>query len=116
MSSPPQHFLTGDGGFLQALLNGYGGLRVTFEGLKMLRPTLPESVGELRLRRIAWRGGHLTVAVGPTAQTVALLDGPPLCLTDASGGNSHPLAPGGAAAQLDIATFAYPALLAACAK
>jgi len=109
------HFLTGDGGFLQALLNGWGGLRVTAEGLKLLRPFVPDSVGQLRLRRVAWRGGHLTFTVAAALQTVALLDGPPLCLTDARGGASAPLAPGGPALQLDVATFAYPALLAACA-
>ena len=100
---------------MQALLNGWGGLRITVGGLKLLQPHLPESVGQLRLRRIAWRGGHLTITVGADAQTVALLDGPPLCLTDANGENSQPLAPGGPAAQLDVATYAYPALLAACA-
>lgn len=109
------HFLTGDGGFLQALLYGFGGLRVTASGLKLLRPFLPESVGTLRLRRIAWRGGHLTISVGAAAQTVALLDGPALCLTDAGGGNSQALAPGGAAVELDVGSFAYPGLLAACA-
>jgi hypothetical protein len=109
------HFLTGDGGYLQALLNGWGGLRVTAGGLKLLRPVLPESVGQLRLRRIAWRGGHLTVTVGAETQALALLDGPPLCLTDANGENSEPLAPGGPAAQLDIRSFAYPGLLASCA-
>ncbi len=86
----------------------------TVGGLKMLRPFLPYSVGQLRLRRIAWRGGHLTITVGAATQTVALLDGPPLCLTDANGGSSQSLTPGGPAVQLDIASFSYPALLAAC--
>ena len=112
-----QHFLTGDGGFLQALMNGWGGLRITEGGLRMLRPYLPESVGQLRLRRFAWRGGHLTITVGTALQTVALLDAPigSLCLTDANGASSQTLTPNGPPAQLDINSFAYPALLAPCA-
>ena len=108
------HFLTGDGGYLQALVNGWGGLRVTAGGLKLLRPYLPESVGHLRLRRIAWRSGHLDISVLPAQQTVTLLDGTPLCLTDASGANSQKLTPGGPAVALPYADFLYPALLAAC--
>ena len=105
------HFLTGDGGFLQALLNGWGGLRVTGGGLKLRRPALPEGVGTLSLRRIASRGGHLDVAVAADATTVALLDGAPRCLTDAAGARAATLVAGGAAARLDAAAFAYPGLI-----
>lgn len=106
--------MTGDGGFLQALINGWGGLRITEGGLKLLRPHLPESVGLLRLRKIAWRSGHLTITTGAELQTVALVDGPQLCLIDANGANRQVLTPGGPLSQLDIASYAYPALLSAC--
>lgn len=43
------HFLTGDGGFLQAVLNGYGGIRITEYGLKM-NPQLPINVTKLTFR------------------------------------------------------------------
>ena len=105
------HFVTGDGGFLQALLNGFGGLRVTGGGLKLRRPVLPEGVGTLRLRRIASRGGHLDVAVAADATTVALLDGAPRCLTDAAGARVATLAAGGAAVRLDASGFAYPGVV-----
>ena len=115
------HFLTGDGGFLQALMNGYGGVRVTAAGLKLRRPYLPDSVGELRLRGLAWRGGHVTLAVaaargggdgggaGALEQTVSVLDGPSRCLVSAAG-DRQTLSAGGAAAVLPPA-YAYPALL-----
>jgi len=107
------HFLTGDGGYLQALLNGWGGLRITDAGLRLLQPYLPASVGLLRLRRLAWRAGHLTFTVGVAAQTVELLDGPQLCIVDAQGG-SQTLTPGGPPVQLLYAAFAYPAMISAC--
>jgi trehalose/maltose hydrolase-like predicted phosphorylase len=118
------HFLTGDGGFLQALMNGFGGLRVTAAGLALRKPYLPDSVGELRLRNLAWRGGHVTVTIaaaqggsgggggggGAAAQAVGVVNGPPLCLIDAAGQRQQTLASGGAAFELP-AGFAYPGLL-----
>lgn len=107
------HFTTGDGGALQALLNGFGGLRITAAGLKLLQPHLPDAVGRLTLRGLSWRDGHITVIVGASAQTIALLDGGDVCLADAAGGSQR-LTAGGAPATLAYTTYAYPALLAAC--
>lgn len=110
------HFVTGDGGHLNALLYGWGGLRVADAGLRLLPPALPEAVGELTLRRLAWRGAHVTFVVRPATHAVAVLDAPAgacLMLVDAAGGRAA-LAVGGPALVLDRATYAYPALLTEC--
>lgn len=109
------HFVTGDGGFLQALVYGYQGLRIEEEGLRLLPPTLPERVGSLVLRNVAWRGCILTLTVAPVAQTlVAASCASPstkrLCLVDAVGGQQDLLV-GGSALNLTRASFAYPGLL-----
>ena len=50
------HFVTGDGGLLQALMNGYLGIRETDAGLLLRRPALPAGVGALRARGVRWAG------------------------------------------------------------
>jgi hypothetical protein len=106
-------FLTGDGGFLQALLNGYGGLRLFDERtLKLLRPHLPDDVGALRLRRVAWHGRALnyTVALaaggggggGALTASLAVDAGGPLAATQ-GGGACAELVPGGATLSVDAA-------------
>jgi trehalose/maltose hydrolase-like predicted phosphorylase len=110
------HFLTGDGGFLQALLNGYGGLRLEGAGLRLLAPALPGSVGELTLRAVKWRQSTLTLSVTVSQQTLQLLPGGPeaqLCLADAKGAQQV-LQLGGPPLALDRASFAYPGLLTRC--
>ena len=106
------HFLTGDGGFLQALINGYGGLRIVIDGLRLLQPALPDSVGTLTLRHIAWRGGKFTVMITQDMQILSAIEGPrtTLCLIDAMGERT-PLNVGGAPLSLPRSTYDYPALL-----
>ena len=109
------HFVTGDGGFLQALVYGYGGLRVEEEGLRLLPPTLPERVGSLVLRNVVWRGCILSLIVAPATQTLvatscASSSATMLCLVDALGGQQG-LVVGGLALNLTRASFAYPGLL-----
>ena len=82
-------------------------------GLKLLPPHLPDAVGPLTLRGLAWREGHITVVVSDTAETVALLDGPDACIVDAAGASLR-LVAGGPAAVLAYASYAYPALLTTC--
>ena len=122
LSPPPPLFpppsaraaqLTGDGGYLQALINGYGGLRVEGAGLRLLAPALPGSVGELTLRAVRWRGCALTLRVTAGQQTLQLLPGgarATLCLADARGA-VQALQAGGQPLALDRASFAYPGLL-----
>jgi hypothetical protein len=57
-------FLTGDGGFLQAIVNGYSGLRILDDTtLKILRPHLPDDIGILHLRRFAWHNRDLNLTI-----------------------------------------------------
>lgn len=109
------HFLTGDGGYLQALINGFGALRVTLDGLRLLPPSLPDSVGTLSFRNVAWRQCQLTVNVTATAEVIqvsacAAQLGTSLCIRDADGGETAVIV-GGAAATLSRTGFAYPGLL-----
>ncbi len=51
------NFLTGAGGFLQQVIFGYTGLRITDDGLKGLyKPVLPEGVTQLELKNFKYRG------------------------------------------------------------
>lgn len=121
------HFLTGDGGYLQALLNGYGGLRIVQGELKMLQPTLPESVGALTLRAISWHGCVMTVRVDGECETVSVAScaggaggGQPvkaapttgLCLADATGAFKNTVVVAGAPVCAPLnGSFAFPGRL-----
>jgi hypothetical protein len=94
----------------QAFLNGWGGLRVTATGLKLLPPALPGSVGSLSLASLSWRLSTLTLTVTPGAASVAVLTGPSLCLFDALG-HAQLIAAGGDPLTIVNATFAWPGLL-----
>lgn len=58
------NFLTGVGGALQALLFGFGGLRL-HDGVLAVDPLLPRAWTALRFSRIAWRGRSLSLAILP---------------------------------------------------
>ncbi|CAA9299182.1 MAG: Kojibiose phosphorylase [uncultured Cytophagales bacterium] len=46
------YFATGAGGMLQVLLNGFGGLDVTPEGMVQLKTSLPKSWKSLTLKGV----------------------------------------------------------------
>jgi hypothetical protein len=97
----------------QAFIAGWGGLRVTRAGLKLLPPALPLSVGALTLRNISWRNSTLTLRVAPGAASVAVAAGTDsLCLVDAAGG-AQEVPAGGPPVSLPNASFAWPGLLVA---
>ena len=56
------HFVTGPGGFLQAITHGYGGVSLSDDALT-LRPSLPENADQLVLRRMVYLGVGLSVVV-----------------------------------------------------
>ena len=56
------HFVTGPGGFLQAITHGLGGVRLEDDAMT-LRPSLPENAEGLVLRRFAYRGVRLSLSV-----------------------------------------------------
>lgn len=58
------NFLTGAGGFLQQLIYGYTGLRITEEGLtKKYSPLLPSSIKKLKLKNFRVRNQKFDFAV-----------------------------------------------------
>ncbi len=58
------NFLTGAGGFLQQVLFGYTGLRITENGLvKKYPPMLPKEVKEVKITGIKFRGTVYDVIV-----------------------------------------------------
>lgn len=105
------HFLTGDGGFLQGLMNGYGGLRITDGGLRILAPAgLPQGVGQMVLRQVQWHARVLTLTYTADSVTVGLASSSAGMGVLSATNACAPLAPGGSAA-LPVSTFAWPALL-----
>ncbi len=58
------NFLTGAGGFLQQVVYGYTGLRLTDDGLRpVYRPVLPSAVRRLVLRHVSVRGKTYDIVV-----------------------------------------------------
>jgi protein-glucosylgalactosylhydroxylysine glucosidase len=58
------NFVTGAGGFLQQLIFGYTGLRLSEEGLtRRFAPVLPSRVSRLTLRNFHLRGRRFDVVV-----------------------------------------------------
>ncbi len=105
------HFLTGDGGYLQALMNGYGGLRIVEAGISLLRPSLPASVGRMRLRGLAWLGLAVEFQITAVQILINVSGTPSFCVRDALGDDQlYRLA-----AAIDVATFVFPGLLYVCA-
>jgi len=65
------NFITGMGGFLQAILFGYGGLRLQEKSLDF-DPVLPPGCSEMRFTGIDYMGSSLSLTVADTSMTVKL--------------------------------------------
>ena len=65
------NFITGMGGFLQAILFGYGGLRLQEKSL-YFDPVLPPGCSEMRFTGIDYMGSSLSLTVADTSMTVKL--------------------------------------------
>jgi len=65
------NFITGIGGFLQALLFGYGGVRVREKSLE-LDPVLLPGCSEMRLTGIDYMNSSLSVSVVDRHMTITL--------------------------------------------
>jgi hypothetical protein len=66
------NFVTGAGGFLDALLFGYAGARLHDSGLQ-LEPLLPDGSTRVRIRSLSLRGHRFTVEYDSTLVTVTAL-------------------------------------------
>ncbi|XP_041463396.1 protein-glucosylgalactosylhydroxylysine glucosidase-like [Lytechinus variegatus] len=67
------NFITGMGGFLQAVLMGYGGLRLRQDGITM-KITLPQDCLKLSFTGINYLGNSLDISGNSTAMTVELTE------------------------------------------
>ena len=114
------HFVTGDGGFINAFVSGFGGLMLggSQAALRLSQPTVPERTGGLRFNHLKYLDYDLDYEVTPTALSFTLNSGPalaaPLCLVDA-GGKTHRVAAGGAIT-VAVAALSFPATLGPCKK
>jgi hypothetical protein len=86
------HFLTGDGGFLQILLNGYGGLMLARQdGMRFNKPTLPEGVTKLRFVGLKYLGWIVDFSFNASQMvwnaTQLKADSPGLCLVHGCNGS-----------------------------
>ncbi|XP_055712851.1 protein-glucosylgalactosylhydroxylysine glucosidase-like isoform X2 [Phlebotomus papatasi] len=57
------NFLTGAGGFLQAILSGYGGIRIHLDRLVLQTPSLPPGTRHFRMKGIHFLGARLNIAI-----------------------------------------------------
>lgn len=120
------HFLTGDGGALQAVLFGFGGLRLRERALRWWPPSLPDGATALDLHGWRWRDRRLALALGAGGErggglTAVLrdLDGRPgLCVAEADGSGAVHTVP---AAGFSVAvqgsgsgSFRWPAIISEC--
>jgi hypothetical protein len=73
-------FLTGAGGFLQSVINGYLGGRLGSASL-LLRPVAPPgNATRLTIRGLHWRGRRLRLEATASGASVELLTGAPVLL------------------------------------
>ena len=63
------NFMTGAGGWVQSLIHGYGGARVTADGARF-RPQLPPSCTRIKLRGLRLRGATYSVERAGTVNRV----------------------------------------------
>ena len=117
------HFVTGDGGFINAFVSGFGGLMLgaNQDALRLSRPTVPERTAGLRFSGLDYLGTSLTYELTPTKMTFAIANDSQviddathdahalskLCLTE--GGRIHQLP-----VTLDIVSVGFPAALGPC--
>jgi len=80
------NFITGSGGFLQTITAGYGGWRLTTEGL-LLNPTLMADIRFVKMRKVHYLNGEMEVTFNSThlSLDVTYTGTPVLCLVDSVG-------------------------------
>lgn len=62
------NFITGAGGFLQSLINGYGGIRLHFDHMSITNFYMPRNSGSLKLNGITYLNNQFSLEiVGRTA-------------------------------------------------
>ncbi|GAB0096819.1 protein-glucosylgalactosylhydroxylysine glucosidase [Sergentomyia squamirostris] len=57
------NFITGAGGFLQGVMNGYAGVRLHQDSMTIERPRLPPGTTSLTINRVSYLGSHFRLAL-----------------------------------------------------
>ncbi|XP_069713269.1 protein-glucosylgalactosylhydroxylysine glucosidase [Phaenicophaeus curvirostris] len=70
------NFLTGMGGFLQAVLFGYTGFRITKTGLRF-NPALPQDIDKLKITGVSYFGNKLEFAIAKEEIRIKVTESPP---------------------------------------
>lgn len=111
------HFLTGDGGFINAVVAGYAGLEQGRD-LRLHPPVLPEGdIAGLRLRNLQFRGASFTYYVSATGSmelTASAKSSGVLCLYD--GGLHGPWRLTTTTLVFKTADFGFPGHLKLCSN
>lgn len=55
------NFITGAGGFLQNIVQGWAGVRIEADAMRIRRPTLPPTVTSIKIRSMQFRGVSFSV-------------------------------------------------------
>lgn len=108
------HFITGDGGFINAFVSGFGGIMLgaSQSGLRLSHPTLPERTTGLIFRGMKYLGGNIDYTITASNFTLVLNNGVKLCLVESSG-TRHVLGVG-SELSFSIDRLDFPASLGAC--
>jgi trehalose/maltose hydrolase-like predicted phosphorylase len=87
------NFITGAGGFIQSMVNGYGGVRYRVNSMR-INPRVPLSSSSLKLRGVMYLGNHIDIQVNSGASTFSATvsaqdkDAQNLQLVDSTGAKS----------------------------
>ncbi|XP_021701920.1 protein-glucosylgalactosylhydroxylysine glucosidase isoform X2 [Aedes aegypti] len=64
------NFITGAGGFLQAVINGFGGVRLFLDRMEIQRPKVPMSTRRLSIKGVRYLGAKLSLTVSGDESTL----------------------------------------------
>jgi len=120
------HFVTGDGGMLQAMLYGYGGMRIVppHDGatVKLLKPALPSGVNSFRLRITLYETYSVEISVTRSGMEFQVKSSTmnnegkrALCISSVVGGTEHRAVPGESAVHLPM-SFMWPGYVQPCSE
>jgi protein-glucosylgalactosylhydroxylysine glucosidase len=86
------NFITGAGGFLQTVIFGYPGLRITEEELVIQSPVCPDNTGGLKLRGLGYLGARLEISFACSTLAESCVDNRPSEITISVTETEEPLA------------------------
>ncbi|XP_053605978.1 protein-glucosylgalactosylhydroxylysine glucosidase [Plodia interpunctella] len=66
------NFLTGMGGFLQALVFGYAGISIHLDRLQIYTPQLPPQTNRFQIKGIKYLGANLTLTIEESGSTLSV--------------------------------------------